>query len=123
MSRSLKILLIVLGLGVFVFPKQIVFSQNKVESCTENTLNECCKKEKNASCHSENTKNNSDKNNCGDDCTQCHSCSVYSVMTYLSPESKTFFTEHFFIQKRSFEYGNSYFSFDFQNIWQPPKIG
>lgn len=124
MSKTLKIFLIVLGLGIFTLPKQMFSAQNKIECCDQKSTKEnCCKKEKTTSCHSETSKNKSQKNNCGDDCTQCHSCSVHSVITFLSPEFKNFSTPHFFSPKLSFEYRNSYFSFNFLNIWQPPKIG
>ena len=125
MSKTLKIFLIVLGLGIFTLPKQMLYAQSKIECCDQKaTKDDCCKTEKtSSSCHSENPKNNSEKNNSGDDCTQCHSCTVHFVLNYLSPESKTFSTPHFFAQKLIFEYKNSYFSSNFKNIWQPPKIG
>ena len=124
MSKTLKIFLIVLGLGIFTLPKQMLYAQSKMECCDKKApKDDCCKKEKTTSCHSENSKNNSEKNNCGDDCTQCHSCTVHFVLNYLSSETKNFSTPHFFAQKLIFEYKNSYFSSNFENIWQPPKIG
>lgn len=124
MSKSLKIFLIILGLGIFTLPKQMLVAQNKTECCDQkSSVDDCCKKEKTTSCHSENSKTNSEKNSCGDDCTQCHSCSVHFVITFLSAEFKNFPKTNFFSQKLNFGYKNSYFSFNFINIWQPPKIG
>lgn len=124
MSKTLKIFLIVLGLGIFTLPKQMLYAKSKIECCDQKAKkDDCCKTEKTSSCHSENPKNNSEKNNCGDDCTQCHSCTVHFVLNYLSPEAKTFSTSRFFAQNLTFEYKNSYFSSNFENIWQPPKIG
>lgn len=123
MSGTLKIFLIVMGLSIFILPKQMIFAQTKVECCDQkSTKDDCCKTEKTKTCHSENSKTKSDKNNCGDDCTQCHSCSVHFVINFISPESKTFLTQHFHSQRLSFEYRNFYFSSSFQNIWQPPKL-
>ncbi|KIA89259.1 hypothetical protein SAMN05421876_10533 [Kaistella jeonii] len=123
MSRTLKIFFIVLGLSIFILPKQMIFAQSKVECCDQkSTKDDCCKTDKTKTCHSENSKSKSEKNNCGDDCTQCHSCSVHFVINFISPESKTFLTQRFYSQKLSFEYRNFYFSSSFQNIWQPPKL-
>jgi hypothetical protein len=124
MSRAFKILFIILGLGVFILPKQTIYAQSSTVCCDQkSTKEDCCKTEKTTSCHSEDSKNKSDKNNCGDHCKQCHSCTVHFVLNYISPESQTIVKHHSFSQKLSFDYENSYFSSNFQNIWQPPKIG
>lgn len=124
MSKTLRIFLIVLGLGIFILPKQMLSAQKKIECCEQKSAKEnCCKKEKPTSCHSEDSQNSSEKKGCGDDCTQFHSCSVHSVMNYLSPDTKTFLHHHFLSQKLAFEYKSSYFSSNFNKIWQPPKIG
>ena len=124
MSGTLKIFFIVLGLGIFILPKQMIYAQTTFECCDQKSIKEdCCKTEKTKSCHSDLSKNKSEKDNCGDDCTNCHSCTVHFVMNYLTPEFNSTLKRHFFIQDLNFEYGNSYFSSDIQNIWQPPKIG
>lgn len=120
MLKSLKIFLIVLGLGIFIFPKQMIFSQNKMECSDHKTSdNKCCE----SSCHPEKSKTNSQKNNCGDDCNDCKSCSFHMVNNFVSPETKFKINSHFFANTLQFNYGDSYFSSAFQNIWQPPKIG
>jgi hypothetical protein len=123
MSRTFKIFFIVLGLGIFILPKQMIYAQSSTECCEQNSSKkECCKKEKTSSCHSTSSKNKSEKNNCGDDCNKCHSCSVHFVMNYLTPEFNSVLKPHFSDKKSNPDYSNPYFSFSFQNIWQPPKI-
>ncbi|KEY18126.1 hypothetical protein [Kaistella antarctica] len=123
MSRTLKIFFIVFGLSIFILPKQMVFAQSVIECCDQMSNDECCQKEQTQSCHTENSSKESEKNNCTDDCTQCHSCTVHFVMNYLSPEISQTSSQHLFEKTLTFEYGNFYFSSNFQNIWQPPKTG
>jgi hypothetical protein len=124
MLRTLKIFFIVLGLGIFILPKQMIYAQSFTECCKQNSpKKECCKKEKTSSCHSTSSKNKSEKNNCGDDCNKCHSCTVHFVMNYLTPEFNSVLKPHFSDKKSILDYSNPYYSFSLQNIWQPPKIG
>ena len=124
MSRTLKIFFIVLGLSIFILPKQMIYAQTAVECCDQmSPQQDCCKTKKTESCHSDQSSKTSEKNNCGDNCTQCHSCTVHLVLNYLSPEINSTLENNFFIQKLNFEYGSSYFLSTLQNIWQPPKIG
>ena len=124
MSRTLKIFFIVLGLSIFILPKQMMYAQSKIECCDQkSTKEDCCKTEKTKSCHTDNSKNSTEKNKCGDDCTQCHSCTVHFVLNYLSPEINPTLQKHLFAKTLNFKYGISYFSSNIQNIWQPPKIG
>ena len=124
MSRTLKIFFIVLGLSIFILPKQMIFAQATVECCDQKaTKDDCCDYKKSTSCHSENPTDHSKKNNCGDDCTKCHSCTVHFAMNYLSPEVSATDQNHFFFREIKFEYGITYFSSSFENIWQPPKLG
>ena len=122
MFKTLKIFLLVLSLGIFILPKQIVFAQ-QTEMCCElnSTKDDCCNKDQKEQCHNENPKEKNG-NSCGNDCANCHSCSLHFNFTYLSTEffqpQKKSWTEH----AENFGYGISYFSSDFQNIWQPPKI-
>ena len=101
----------------------MVFAQSVIECCDQMSNDDCCQKEQTQSCHTENSSKESEKNNCTDDCTQCHSCTVHFVMNYLSPEISQTSSQHLFEKTLTFEYGNFYFSSNFQNIWQPPKIG
>lgn len=124
MLKTLKIFFIVLGLSTFILPTQMLSAQTTIECCDQKaTTEECCKTETTTSCHSEKSSNHSQKDNCGENCTQCHSCTVHFVMTYLSPELNSSVQKHLFVKELNFAYGNFYFSSNFQNIWQPPKIG
>ncbi len=120
MFKTLKIFLIILGLGVFILPKQVLFAQ-KIEQCCEqkSDKNDCCKTEKPEPCHSE----KSDKKDCGNNCSNCHSCSINFVLNYISPEIYSSSQKQFFSEKLSFNYEISFFSSNIHNIWQPPKIG
>ena len=128
MSKKFYILLLVM-LGFFMTPS-VAFACGtkaeksccKKESSSKKDKKECCKKEKTSSCHSTSSKNKSEKNNCGDDCNKCHSCSVHFVMNYLTPEFNSVLKPHFSDKKSNPDYSNPYFSFSFQNIWKTPKI-
>lgn len=122
MAKSLKIFLIILGLGIFILPKQTVFAQ-KVENCCEqkSKKDECCNTEKTKPCHESNPKKGSEKDGCKNDCANCHSCSGNIALNYISPESYTS-QKQLFIKKISFSYEISFFSSSIQNIWQPPKL-
>lgn len=120
MFKSLKICLIILGLGVFVLPKQILYAQ-KTEQCCEQKTNkdDCCKTEDSKPCHPE----ESEKKDCKKDCSNCHSCSVSFVLNYISPEIYSPSQKHFFSEKNNFNYEIAFFFSNIHNIWQPPKIG
>ncbi|QDP85151.1 hypothetical protein FNJ88_06075 [Chryseobacterium sp. SNU WT5] len=124
MLKTLKIFLIVLGLGIFILPKQMIFAQSVIECGDKMTNTEnCCKTEKTESCHTDNSDRKSEKSNCEDDCTQCHFCTVNFVLNFLLPEINENSPDHLFTKTLNFNYGISYFSSSFENIWQPPKIG
>lgn len=124
MSRTLKLFLLVLGLGIFTLPKQMVFAQNMTECCDQKATSEnCCASKSTDSCHSETSDKNSQKENCGDDCTNCHSCTVHFAVNYISPELSAGLNQHKFATELNFGEGISFISSSIQNIWQPPKIG
>lgn len=122
--QSLKILLIILGLGIFILPKQMVFAQ-KIEQCCDkpSEKSNCCKTKKTESCHLDNSQKKSDKNSCGNDCAKCHTCSVNIVLNYISPEIYAVSHQNLFIKNIRFNYEILFFSSNIQNIWQPPKLG
>ena len=123
MFKTVKIFLIILGLGVFIFPKQMFFAQSLEQSCNHKSgKKDCCKSGKKDSCHSKSSKNNSEKKNCGDDCNNCQSCTVNFVLNYLAPEFNSTLKSQFFTKILIADYCNSYYSSSLQNIWQPPKL-
>lgn len=123
MFRTLKIFLIVLGLGIFILPKQMIFAQQTEQCCEPKTTEtDCCKTDKKTDRHSEKSHGDSKKNDCSNDCTNCNSCSQHLVFNFLSPD---FFNEatHQTVQKKlSFTYKISFYSSKIHHIWQPPKI-
>lgn len=120
MLQKFKIFFIVLGLSLFILPKQTTSAQDTAKVCTQNSYkDDCCKTEKSGSCHSEKSPK---KNSCNDNCSKCHSCSLPLSINFFSAQSVTLSTPAYYAQKLTFEYTNSYFSSSFQNIWQPPKI-
>ncbi|WP_226063495.1 hypothetical protein [Kaistella polysaccharea] len=122
MLKTLKILFIVLGLGIFTLPTQMVFAQSPVEHCEQKAdSKDCCSSKKPSNCHSKTTKDPK-KEDCGNDCNDCKSCTVNFVMNFLSPEFKNSTEKNLFVPKSNFDYSTSYFSSAIQNIWQPPKI-
>ena len=124
MFRTLKIFLIIFGLGVFILPTQTLFAQDaKMECCSKKEKkDDCCKTEKTQSCHSENPSGTSEKNTCSNDCSNCHSCSVNLALNYYLSEDYQPLQKTFFDHQLKFNYEISFFSSSFHNIWQPPKI-
>lgn len=122
MLRTLKIFLIILGLGVFILPTQTLFAQDaKMECCEKKSMkDDCCKSEEKKSCHGSSEK--SEKNNCGNECANCHTCSVNLALNYYLSEENQPLQQTFFAHQLKFNYEISFFSSSFHNIWQPPKI-
>lgn len=123
MFKTLKLLLIVLSLGAFILPKQMLFAQQTAQCCEQKKQEDnCCKTEKKQPCHDNNSKSHSDKNHCGNDCANCHSCSLFSLFNFVSPEILASESIHLVETKLNFNYSVCFISNNFKNIWQPPKI-
>jgi len=122
-SKSLKIFLIVLGLGIFVLPSQTLFAQ-ETEQCCDASQNqsECCDTQTSKPCHDSSGKKKSDKNNCGNDCSNCHSCVVSMVFTSLSPENVLEDMTGFVSNEPVYPSKVQFFTSLFYPIWQPPKL-
>lgn len=123
MLKSLKIVLLIIGLGVFILPKQMIFAQNIENCCSKSSEKEnCCKTEKSKPCHDSNSQNQSEKNTCGNDCSSCHTCSVNFVINYISPDAYSPLNKNLFAKSNRFNYKISFFPSTIHNIWQPPKL-
>ena len=124
MLRTLKIFLIILGLGVFILPTQTLFAQDPTvkKKKKKSKKDDCCKSEEKKSCHSDSPSEKSGKNNCGNDCSNCHTCSINFVLNYYHSEEYQSLQKTFFVHQLKFIYEISFFSSSFHNIWQPPKI-
>ena len=124
MLKSLKIIVLIIGLGVFILPKQMISAQNIENCCSKSSQNEnCCKTEKTEPCHDSSSQNKSEKNSCGNDCSNCNTCSVNVVLNYISPEIYSPLNKNLFAKNNRFNYKISFFPSTIQNIWQPPKLG
>ena len=63
MFKTLKVFLIILGLGVFILPKQLVSAQGLEPACShQSSKKECCKSQEDSTCHSKDSKKKCDKN-------------------------------------------------------------
>lgn len=124
MLKSLKIFLIILGLGIFTLPTQMLSAQTVEQCCGEKSENgNCCKTETEKACHSENSSKEKGSSNCGNDCANCHTCSVPVIASYISAEVFSSSAIVFSDQNLVFSYKIPAFSSKIQNIWQPPKLG
>jgi hypothetical protein len=125
MLKTLKILFIVLGLGIFILPKQMVFAQSPVEHCDKkmNDAKNCCDTKKSSDCHSHTKKDSPKQKDCNHDCNDCKSCTVQFTVNFLSAEFNSPVEKHFVESKANFDYQTLHFTSTLQNIWQPPKIG
>lgn len=123
MARSFKVFLMILGLAVFILPKQMAFARNVEKCCKLKSVKEnCCKDKETKPCHKENPSKKSENKSCGNDCASCSSCSMSMVFQTISPEVYTDSSKKMIHQKMNFKYEISFFSSSFHNIWQPPKI-
>lgn len=121
-SRVIKITLLLLGLTVFVLPKQMVFAQITMECCDQISTENCCTK-KADTCHTDKKDSKPEKNDCENECPKCHSCTAnFNFAFALNSEPSV--TESFpFENSAVFNYKEPFTSSTIQNIWQPPKIG
>lgn len=123
MLKSLKIFLIILGLGVFTLPGQMLSAQDIEQCCDKPAATEnCCTTETTDACHSENSDKNSQQNNCGNDCAKCHNCVISLVLNFHAAENKLDAAPALIGSAKIYSHKLPFFSSLFQNIWQPPKL-
>ena len=124
MKKRFQVLLMILALGVFITPKQILLAQTTQMSCckSENRDNNRChnKDQKQEDC----SKNQSHHKGCsGNCCTNCGSCNTF-VYTVLKPDHQLPLLKQFIQNNhKGFRYSDPFISTSLQEIWQPPKIG
>ena len=127
MAKKFSIVFMMLALGLFVVPKQMLFGQTAGMSCcqpSKQKKDDCCKtNSKDKPCHDSKDSNNSEKG-CGDKCTSCTTCHYAAVVFILKTEERKQDTKiHFTEKQEAFTYITPEISDIFANIWQPPKIG
>lgn len=122
MLRSLKIFLMILGLGSFIFPQQMLAVQTPQECCIESST-ACTDHSTNEEegCHSGKTSDS--ENDCKSGCDACYACMAQYIPVILSTTFDNPQAVFYYGDKSTFKYSVSYFSNSIQNIWQPPKIG
>ncbi|MBW8362410.1 MAG: hypothetical protein K0M56_09530 [Kaistella sp.] len=122
MAKKFQILLLMLCLGIFILPKQIVDAQTPEISCCEkeSSQKDCCKTEKEPKkpCHE------NEENSCEGNCTKCHTCTISFVFFGITSGGKTTQLLNFIsLKKEKYTYLTPEFSTSDSKIWQPPKIG
>ncbi|WP_027375884.1 hypothetical protein [Kaistella palustris] len=123
MSRTLKIILLIFGLSIFILPKQTLSAQSTEQCSDKKDMQEnCCSKDK-KTCHSDSSKKKSEKSNCDDDCTSCHFCSVHVIQNFIPAEAVITAVNSTFAVRLQSGYRLPYTFSSIPNIWQPPKIG
>lgn len=124
MLKSLKIFLIILGLGIFILPTQMLSAQTIEKCCSAESENkDCCKTETEKPCHSEQSSKEKGTSSCGNECANCHTCSILLISTSIPAGIYLTEAPAFSHQNVVFSYTIPFFSSKIQNIWQPPKLG
>ncbi len=122
MAKRLQILLMVFCLGIFIFPKQTISTENTEMSCCkiEKTTKDCCgKSKKSAPCNDSKNKSHS----CDGNCNNCSSCSFTVVFIGVNVNVAESNVPQIISNKVEKLYLQPNFSKLYKAIWQPPKIG
>lgn len=123
MLRSIKVLVLVFVLGVFALPKQLVFAQTTIEKCCkEESSTGCCEQPKKDDCHTESSNKSSQHEDCGNDCSNCKTCSVNIMLLSAVPPADFQILAKLHTTREDFSYKSPFFTTQIQNIWQPPKL-
>ena len=122
MIRRLQLILMLLCLGIFIFPKQ-AFDMPMSSSCCEakTNTNSCCSKENKTTkpCHKEPAK----KKNCNKErCSVCKVCHSSSITSVVLNQNNSLFYFNFNERQPHFGYHIQPIVDGSFNIWQPPKI-
>lgn len=121
MSRFLKLFLMILALGIFMLPRQVVLAQPAATGCTQQMSDEdCCTTDTESVCHTDSS--GSKKDTCGDHCSDCGYCPTICFFTYLAPSQSPAENETFALRALNFGYKRSFVTSADHAIWQPPKI-
>ncbi len=121
MSRFLKLFLMILALGIFILPRQVVMAQPAATACTQQMSDDgCCNTDTQSVCHTDSQ--DSKKDTCGDHCSDCGYCPTICFFTYLAPSQSSAQNETFALRALNFGYRRSFITSPDHPIWQPPKI-
>lgn len=122
MAKKLNIFLIILALGLFITPKQMIFAQTESVCCTKDSGSEdCCPSPQEIQekpCHDPESKEHS--------CEGCLSCSACHLhLAFFSVPLSGFHTNIPKIlpsEKKAFTHITPDILDANSNIWHPPKI-
>lgn len=107
----------ILSLGIFILPKQMISAQQTEMSC--------CKKEskKEDCCKDHHQKSDNKSHGCDDGCcSSCNTCTTFVFNPVLIEEA--IISSNKVVDKTSaFRYQEPFISLSLKEIWQPPKIG
>lgn len=119
MVGKLHTILLILCMGIFIMPKQLL-------STPSNTM-ECCEKRDSSvqSCHKEKDKTPAHSHEAGCTGSCCAACGVCSVTVSPALAADLFqppVNKKFTAEAAKTPYTSPFFSFYLKEIWQPPKI-
>ncbi len=122
MKEKFRILLLIICMGLFVFPVQNFSAKNsEMTCCSVGDKKDCCnssKKEKDdAPCH------DSSKDNGCKDCKSCQTCQTCTVLVNFISSISIELVKKVEIKTQNFTYISPEISDVTAKIWQPPKIG
>ncbi|WP_419869137.1 hypothetical protein [Chryseobacterium sp. CT-SW4] len=123
--KAFKFLTILLCLGLFLIPKDMLYAQSSKEDCCKMSHTEkmdCCKN------HKTSTQGHGDHDNknssCNDDCcSSCIICYTFIEIPSLNSTLSSLPPVYNLGKNPVFKYADPYISDSLEEIWQPPKIG
>lgn len=117
--KRFQIITVLITLVLILLPKQMVYGQTEKSGT-------CCvvSQESENKCPQHSKKDNDHQKDC-EDCSACTACLVHCEPVILL--NKDFSTKLnstvSSTKKLVFDYHRTYYSFNFNDIWQPPKLG
>lgn len=118
--KRLQIILMILALGLFLVPKQLLATSSAMDCCTSEQMakNHCQHTKK------DNHHQSGDHKNCtGSSCTTCGTCTVFSISVLKADFIHLNSIATKIKSGQSFIYKEPALQNGICEIWQPPKIG
>lgn len=117
--KKFQILIMLISLVLVLVPKEYLYAQDLKND-------ECCmtvQSSKNG-CEGHSTKKDNSKKDCSD-CHNCTSCALHfgQNLLYSKEVTSNLLIPIYVPKKAAYKYAPSHYSFNFNDIWQPPKIG
>lgn len=115
MKSLLQLFSLVLLLGLFIMPKEQLYTENvpAEQCCKKDSQNDCCT-----------SKKHKDAKGCKEKCcAACHTCASSLQLAIAPTEFKTRFELAVYHRRSAYTFSNPFFSSHLREIWEPPKIG